>query len=200
MDTGSDQPDECEMLNPMCNVFPITVNCELKTAGVNGKADVKSDICMLGQNVMNQKIYLVLWIWFAILFSVSGCMIVYRVVTCLLPEYQRKQIQNYLKSSDDYAVKRLRLDFDHIGNFFVLTQIARNVTPYTFRKFLDKVVDRPPKINQKEKTEKTIVGTDESSFDSKMTIDNTLPGYKKFNPNETNLYASGMEMGYMDGK
>ena len=61
-------------------------------------------------------------------------------------------------------------------------------------------MDTPPKINQKEKTDKTIDGTDESSFDSKMTIDNTLPGYNKFNPNETNLFASGMEMGYMDGK
>ena len=168
-------------LNPMCSVFPTSVRCDTTVAGVNGVGDELSDLCILGQNIMNQKIYLVLWIWFVVLFSVSACMIVYRVLTCILPGFQRKEIQGYLKSSDDYAVRRLRLDFDHIGNYFVLTQIGRNATPYTFRKFLDEVVDRPNKTNEKEKekTEKTIVVIDES--------------------NEATWNISGMKMGHMDG-
>ena len=101
--------------------------------------------------MMNQKIYLVLWVWFVVLFSVSACMIIYRVLTCMLPLFQRIEIQGYLKSTDDFAVQRLIIDFDHIGNYFVLTQIGRNATPYTFRKFLDEVVDRSDETKKKDK-------------------------------------------------
>ena len=151
---------------------------------------------------MNQKIYLVLWVWFVVLFSVSACMIVYRVLTCTLPAFQRNVLQRYLKSTDHYAVQKLRLDFDHVGNFFVLTQIGRNATPYNFRKFLDEVVDRQFKsnVNEKAKTQKTIDGVNESRTDSIQTSDTTLPSYKKLMPNESTWNASGMEMGHMDGK
>ena len=178
--------DERVQLNPMCSVFPTSVRCDVSFSGANGRKDERNLLCILGQNIMNQKIYLILWVWFVVLFSVSACMIVYRVLTCMLPGFQRTHIQRYLRSSDDYAVRKLRLDFDHIGNYFVLTQIGRNATPYTFRKFLDEVVDRPftNKENGEEKTKKTIELVNESRADSILTSETRLPSYEKVMPNE----------------
>lgn len=129
------------VINPMCSVFPTTVRCEVGYFGVNGGPDIKQHICVLGQNLMNQKIYLLLSIWFMILFSVSACAIVYRVLTTILPVFQKMDIQRHLLTSDCPAVKKLMLDFDHIGNYFVLTQIGKNASPYNFREFMKELVN-----------------------------------------------------------
>ena len=143
------------VVNPMCNLFPTIVSCDFNFYGVTGQTDSRSNICLMGQNIMNQKIYLIIWIWFVVLFTVSGCMILYRVLTFVLPDFQRKSIQMYIQSTDDEAVKALLLDFDHIGNWFLLTQIGRNTDPYKFREFLNEVVGKAKKVN-KEKTQKTV--------------------------------------------
>ena len=162
------------MLNPMCSVFPTIVSCDYTTFAVNGADDKRSNICILGQNIMNQQIYLILWFWFIVLFVASGWMVIYRLVTLSLVDMQRTTIQFYLKSKDVDAVKALKLDFDHIGNWFVLTQIGRNATPYAFRKFLNEVAGKRKKIEgekEKEKRQKTNVGNElkPSSSTEKLT-------------------------------
>jgi len=77
-------------LNPMCSVFPTVVSCTIKTfAVVKDAKDTKNTICMLGQNIMNQKIFLVLWLWFTILWCVSVCQIIYRVNNHICSWYSR---------------------------------------------------------------------------------------------------------------
>jgi len=127
-------------VNPMCNVFPTVVSCTIKTFSVvKGAADTKNNICILGRNILNQQIFLVLWVWFMILFSATVCQIIYRLITLCVPSYQSWTIQYQLKSTDDLAVKKIELGFGKIGNWFLLTQIGSNSDPYAFRKFLEEV-------------------------------------------------------------
>ena len=173
--TGAEKTERIP-INPMCAAFPTVVNCVSKFAGTTGAIDERSIICILGQNVMNQKIYLVLWFWFMVLFSVSGCMIVYRSLTFGIPSFQRMTIQSFIKSRDDRAVQALKLDYEHIGNWFVLGQIGRNSTPYNFRTFLDEIVGKK-KARKPEKEEQTNV---EKTEESKPPS-----SYKKLEDNET---------------
>jgi len=132
-------------VNPMCNVFPTVVSCTIKTfAVVKDGDDTKNTICILGRNILNQQIFLVLWVWFTILFSATVCQIIYRIITLLVPSYQRSMIQYHLNSTDNLAVKKIDLGFGKVGNWFLLTQIGSNSDPYAFRKFLEEVtgVDR----------------------------------------------------------
>jgi len=127
-------------VNPMCNVFPTVVSCTIKTFSVvKGAADTKNNICILGRNILNQQIFLVLWVWFMILFSATVCQIIYRLITLFVPSYQSWTIQYQLKSTDNQAVKKIELGFGKIGNWFLLTQIGSNSDPYAFRKFLEEV-------------------------------------------------------------
>ena len=126
-------------LNPMCSVFPTIVNCDFQFFGVTGQLEKRSNICILGQNLMNQKTFLILWIWFVVLLAVTICMIFYRLVTLALVDVQRNTIQYYAKSRDDEAVKKIELGLSHIGNWFLLTQIGRNSDPYKFRQFLNEL-------------------------------------------------------------
>jgi len=127
-------------VNPMCNAFPTIVSCSIsKFAVVKDIADTKNVICILGQNIMNQKIFLVLWVWFVILFSVSACQVIYRITTIFVPGFQASMIQQHLRTSDKKAVEKLPLGLNYIGNWFLLTQIGSNSDPYAFRMFLDHV-------------------------------------------------------------
>ena len=126
-------------LNPMCSVFPTIVNCDFKFFGVGGDIETRSNICILGQNLMNQKTFLVVWIWFMVLFGVTICQILYRFVTLVLVDCQINTIQQYAMSRDNEAVKKIELGSSHIGNWFLLTQIGRNSDPYKFRQFLNEL-------------------------------------------------------------
>ena len=130
---------ETVKLNPMCSVFPTIVSCDYQIYGVTGHLDKRSNICILGQNLMNQKIFLIIWIWFMVLFAVTACMILYRLVTLFSEDGRTYTIQYYAKSEDKVAVKKIKLGLRFIGNWFLLTQIGRNSDPYRFREFLDKL-------------------------------------------------------------
>ena len=105
-------------VNPMCNVFPTVVSCTIKTFSVvQGAADTKNNICILGRNILNQQIFLVLWVWFMILFSATVCQIIYRLITLCVPSYQSWTIQYQLKSTDDLAVKKIELGFGNLKSW-----------------------------------------------------------------------------------
>ena len=115
---------------------------------------------MLGQNIMNQKIFLVLWLWFTILWCVSICQIIYRVTTIFIPSTQEWTIQFLLKSTDKdllTAIRKLKLRNGNVGNWFLLTQIGGNSDPYAFRQFLEDVsgVKRTDEEKQRQKRQKT---------------------------------------------
>ena len=177
-------------VNPMCNAFPIVVSCTVtKYAVVKGASDVTNRVCILGQNVMNQKIFLVLWIWFMILFCVTACQIIYRITTLFVPSFQETAIQYQLKTKDDdmlRAIKKLKLGFGNAGNWFLLTQIGGNADPYAFRMFLEEVsgVTRSVERVKKEEERKKKTKDDQCILSSNGTeLEEIEKGEKKQLPN-----------------
>ena len=177
-------------VNPMCNAFPIVVSCTVtKYAVVKDAKDVTNRVCILGQNVMNQRIFLVLWFWFMILFCVTACQIIYRITTLLVPSFQETTIQYQLKTKDDdmlRAIKKLQLGFGNAGNWFLLTQIGGNADPYAFRMFLEEVsgVTRSAERVKKEEERKKKTKDDPSILSSNGTeLEEIEKGEKKQLPN-----------------
>jgi len=189
--TDTDTKESFSMnVNPMCNVFPIVVSCTVaKYSVVKDAPDVRNKVCILGQNVMNQKIFLVLWIWFMILFCVTACQIIYRITTLLVPSFQETTLQYQLKTKDDdmlRAVKKLKLGFGNAGNWFLLTQIGGNADPYAFRMFLEEVtgVTRSAERVKKEEERKKKIKDDPCILSSNGTeLEEIEKGEKKQLPN-----------------
>ena len=85
--------------NPMCSVFPSVTSCSIPNVGAAGGEQVTESrpisflyffisaeqihngLCVLTQNIINEKIYLVLWFWYAFLAPFSICFIAYRIIT-----------------------------------------------------------------------------------------------------------------------
>ena len=59
-------PEEREkggLVNPMCELFPKQVACYYSRYGMGGGLDSRHAMCVLGQNMMNDKVFLLIWVW-----------------------------------------------------------------------------------------------------------------------------------------
>ena len=123
-------------------IFPTTVSCDYTYYQGGGGLQTDNTLCFLGQNLVNQKIYLVLWAWFMILFVAIGCMVVIRCLSICFSKYRRTTIEAYTKSKGVerlVCIQQLSESCGNIGHWFLLTQIGRNSTPYKFKNFLEEV-------------------------------------------------------------
>ena len=69
----------------MCAAFPTEVSCELPTVGAAGGTQSHNGLCVLTQNIINEKIYLILWFWYVILGTISAIFLIFRLLTIMSP-------------------------------------------------------------------------------------------------------------------
>merc|ERR1712062_680254 len=77
--------DNDSRLNPMCKVFPTAVSCTMPKVGTGGGESNTNHLCILSQNVINEKIYLGLWFWFIFLAAIGSIQMLYEVIIIALP-------------------------------------------------------------------------------------------------------------------
>merc|ERR1711962_1886554 len=63
----------------MHEVFPKMTKCDFFTHSSAGQVDKSDAMCLLPLNIVNEKIFLVLWAWFIILVTCSALALVYRL-------------------------------------------------------------------------------------------------------------------------
>lgn len=66
-------------IDPMEIVFPRLTKCNFHKYGSSGTVQKIDALCILAQNVLNEKIYLFLWIWFLVLAIISIIALVNRI-------------------------------------------------------------------------------------------------------------------------
>jgi hypothetical protein len=136
--------------DPMCSAFPTLTNCEVKFGGVGkGSVDKISTLCILSQNIINQKLYVAIWFWMVIL--VIACIIntIYRVGIISVPALRKQEFVWLLNTKrrkeefldKDNIVREQWEEIGKIGNWFVLCQIGRNSNSYYYRKFLQCLIE-----------------------------------------------------------
>lgn len=64
-------------------VFPKVTKCSFYKYGQSGSIQMHDALCIMALNVVNEKIYVVLWFWFAVLMFVSVCSLVWRLFTLI---------------------------------------------------------------------------------------------------------------------
>lgn len=135
-----------DVYDPMCDAFPTLVNCRTNNFGVGGIVQTQSTLCILGQNIINEKIYLFLWFWFVFMYITAIFTFISYVAILTLPSYRRYQILYHTRSkcSQKKYVDALAHNWSNIstiGNWFILHQIGRNSNAYFFRRFLAHLIE-----------------------------------------------------------
>ena len=136
----------------MCSIFPTIVNCQTSFFSVIELKEERSKICILGQNILNQKIYFLLWLWFMVLFSTSLIIIINRIMCVFSPAYQRRVIASHIKSKNVGKLiwlEEIPQGYDYLGKWFILAQLGRNSCSYKYRNFIEKLVGESEKPHYK---------------------------------------------------
>jgi len=123
--------------DPLIRVFPRMAKCLFHKYGYSGSIERRDSLCFLCLNIVNEKIFVILWFWFAFLFIVTSCVLVYRIIHVLVPYTRFKNLCAKAPSTDRKALKMLT---SRVGNFFVLSHIASNLKPHFFRDLIDVIM------------------------------------------------------------
>lgn len=121
--------------NPMCDVFPTEVSCDVSFGAATGGKDKDNHICVLSNNMFNKYYFLILWFWWTALLIISGFAFIYDLIKCMVPgfgnsvfyyslipydlEDEANRLRGILSSHDIYVLVRItqNLKGSEIENF-----------------------------------------------------------------------------------
>ncbi|XP_058461797.1 innexin inx2 [Malaya genurostris] len=107
-------------------VFPKLAKCDFFTVGPSGTKQNMDALCLLPQNIVNEKIFAFLWLWFVCLAFVSGIQVVYRLVQLSCQSVRLHLLYSLLSPISYHRVKRVVREAN-VGRWFLLYQMARNI-------------------------------------------------------------------------
>jgi len=130
------------MFNVMCNAFPTVTSCTLHYFGSGGKAQRENALCILSQNIINQKIYLVLWFWYVFILSVGVIQLLVEGLVIAIPALRNMLLLWNVKGLDNEQSVRVFLDQScNVGDWFVLYQLSKNTDKVFFSQLLPVIVE-----------------------------------------------------------
>lgn len=123
--------------DPLIRVFPRFTKCTFHKYGYSGSLEASDALCFLSLNIVNEKIYVVLWFWFGFLFIITSLGLINRILIVLFPKYRYFKLQKQAPSTDKKILKRL---CNRVGNWFILYYISSYMKPSHFRDLIDYLV------------------------------------------------------------
>ena len=131
--------------DPMCEVFPTEVSCYLKFGGSSGYADLSAFLCILGNNMFNQKYFFVLWLWWVMLLVISTLGVVYRLFRICNPFFSKYLLIRKVHGDQLFGVNMSS------GDSFVLEMIVDNLTrcPRLIDEFILEISSRLTEMNSR---------------------------------------------------
>ena len=125
------------MVNPMCNAFPTQVSCNFQYFGTGGKPSEDNDLCILQQNIINEKIYFFLWFWFVAMFTLTVCQLFVEICFLALPFVRQFFIFQGIGTRFLTSDMKAYLKNCSIGDIFVLYQMSKNTHTSFFYQLLE---------------------------------------------------------------
>jgi len=124
-----------QRIDPMSKVFPKVTKCTFHKFGPSGTIQRFDGLCILPVNIINEKIYFLLWFWFIILAIVTGLQQVYRLLTLFLPTLQQARMRGLARSVPGDMIQDLSSKTG-LGDWFLLCQLGKNIDPVIYREFI----------------------------------------------------------------
>ncbi|XP_052896470.1 innexin inx2-like [Anopheles moucheti] len=116
-------------------MFPKIAKCDFHFIGPSGSKQNRDGLCLLSLNVVNEKIFAFLWVWFLMLLLISALNLLYWVVVLCSKSFRLWLIAAPLYPFRSAVVSRA-LDGQGIGKWFLLHQLCRNLNPIILRELL----------------------------------------------------------------
>jgi len=120
-------------IDPMVEVFPKVTKCQFNRHGPGGDINNHDALCLLPLNIVNEKIYLVMWLWLIVLAGASTVAVIYRLTCLIVPEVMTLLI--WRQPANKRHVAEVCRN-GQCGDWFLLRRISKNVDQETFNEFV----------------------------------------------------------------
>ena len=139
--------------------------------GPSGTRMLYDGFCVLPFNMLNDKLFLVLWFWYFFLLTISSANVLYWLFHIISPRYRLSHIERHLKGT----VKGNQLKFlnQHFGDWFVLHLLYKNIHHSNFTRLVSKLcsIEEGEKMLKKQETYISFDDQQQRSEKSKVTFD-----------------------------
>jgi len=139
LNLGSNILDLELLTRNLTKVFPIVVKCSMTYFGPSGNLVNNSGLCTLPVNIINEKLYLVLWVWCLALAMVSLLSLLLQLLH-LFPSYRLVQLQRLSPSTPHYYVRSVASRASY-GDLILLLIIGNNVDTSQFSALIGHLSD-----------------------------------------------------------
>ncbi|XP_068234407.1 uncharacterized protein [Palaemon carinicauda] len=129
------ESDMASRQDAMDQVFPKVAKCTFELYGGSGSVGRHDGLCVLPLNIINEKIYILLWFWFIVVAVMSGIAVLYRVATVVLPGFRTILLRVRSKLSDPTDIQDVAHKSE-IGEWFLLYQLTKNIDPLIYKEFI----------------------------------------------------------------
>ena len=130
-------------------IFPKLAKCDYHKYGPSGSIEIKDALCLLSLNIINEKIFAFIWIWFILLLMISGLNLMYRLLCVLNKTFRIKTLKSMAMSLSYSQINRASRD-GRIGEWFILTQLGRNYDNVIFKEMMEELSFNP-RFDRKQK-------------------------------------------------
>eukprot|EP00094_Tigriopus_californicus_P008845 TCALIF_08526-PA protein Name:"Similar to inx2 Innexin inx2 (Schistocerca americana)" AED:0.58 eAED:0.58 QI:0/-1/0/1/-1/1/1/0/266 len=145
------------VVDPMCEIFPKQVGCYYSRYGLGGGKDSRHGMCVLGLNMINDKVFLLIWLWDYFIIFIGIIRLVTRgsqVCSANVRLFLMKiKMHHFFKYNAHKSHIRYYMLHCSIGDWFVLYQMRKNLNRRFFGEFvalLAMTVDPDPNIEPDE--------------------------------------------------
>lgn len=128
------------VVSPLDLVFPKMTKCTFRKYGPSGSLQVHDALCVMALNIVNEKIYVFLWFWFAVLCFATLAAVLWRVLTVIL--HARFHLFNRVvfgfanpQVLDLWSVITVTKEH-HFCDWLFLYYLAKNLDGFVFRELL----------------------------------------------------------------
>ncbi|XP_020292153.1 innexin inx2-like isoform X3 [Pseudomyrmex gracilis] len=138
-----------DRIDPMARLFPKVTKCTIHTFGPAGSVQTHDALCVLPLNVVNEKIFVVLWFWLVFLACVGCLAVIYRYTgwCCIhvIVVFSQRWTRVYLLRGAVRVLERSKAEcvvrVFHFGDWFLLYQLAQNVNPIVYRELVNEIAE-----------------------------------------------------------
>ena len=127
--------DQEDRLDPMIYVFPRMTKCTFHKFGASGEVEKHDALCILPLNIVNEKIYIFLWFWFALLATLSMLVILYRIIIIVSPKMRAYLLFvrfRLIKRDIIYTIVKK----SKMGDWFLFYMLGQNVDNIIFKEVM----------------------------------------------------------------
>ncbi|XP_045616201.1 innexin inx2 [Procambarus clarkii] len=121
--------------DPMSYVFPRMAKCTFRSFGASGTIQIRDVMCLIATNIINEKIYVFLWVWLVLLTTATSMYLVFRLLTLLVPAFRRFLLQLLVKPQMQADVATV-MQQTSLSDWFLIYNLGRNMETNVFSEFI----------------------------------------------------------------